>query len=234
MTVKDWVIAIQRRSGLLKTFELNGIKINIEHLSKTLKYYITKGGYEEEERRLCVKYFTKEDRVMEFGSSIGYLSLYCKKIIGIQQILCVEPNPAALRELKRNFELNGEALNVLPVCLAARDADITFHANDDLWESSFLPKGESKQINSISVRGARLQSILNETGFNPTAMILDIEGGESVVDFKEVSKSVNKIVMELHPAQIGVPDTYRVLNDLMNLGFQVQQKMGNCYALLRQ
>jgi FkbM family methyltransferase len=215
-----------------KTYTLHGVRLDLSNLSNKLVDSIVQGRYEEEERKLCSRFISNEDEVIEFGSSIGYLSIYCVKSIGVNRMLCVEPNPQAIKELESNFAQNGLKPEILQRCLTAQDGEIDFYPNVDLWESTVIKNGRSS-LKPIKVRSSKLISVFNAADFVPTAIILDIEGAESEIDFSHLNPRIRKIVLEIHPGLIGLPAAFDVLNNLMNTGFRVNDKIGNCYALTR-
>lgn len=216
-----------------KTFRLNGITLRLANLSRTLRYYIISGRYENEEQRLCSKYLTPQDSVIEVGSSIGFISLYCKKHLHVKNILSVEPNPAAFEELKYNFSINNEVPLLLEACLTASDGECVIYHNDDLWETTLLKAKQSTNHKQVKVRGISLSTLCKEASFIPTTVILDIEGAEEQIDFTQLPESVKKIIIEIHPGLTGYPNSFFVLNRLMNLGFGVVARISNCYALIR-
>ena len=64
-------------------------------------------------------------------------------------------------------------------------------------------------------------------------LIIDIEGAEQFVDFRQVPASVKKIIIELHPCFIGFPATYKIIGELLNMGFRVEEETGGTYLFLR-
>jgi FkbM family methyltransferase len=211
-----------------KTHTLYTVSLALNTLSKRLRYHILNNEYEYEEMSLCKKYLDSKDSLIEVGASIGFISLFCKKYLKIENVLLVEPNPVAISELVNNYALNNETPSLIEACLTNVDGTCHIHQSSDLWESSLLKEG-----NKLAVRGISLTTLLNESPFSPTAIIMDIEGAEESIDFTLLPKSVRKLIIEIHPGLVGYPKSFFVLNQLMNVGFNVQARMSNCYALTR-
>ena len=63
--------------------------------------------YEMEELGLIAKRFPPGGVFLDIGANIGNHSLYACKFLDAALLIAVEPNPAALTILEKNFALNG-------------------------------------------------------------------------------------------------------------------------------
>ena len=91
---------------------------------------------------------------------------------------------------------------------------------------------------AILVEDGRISDVFSERRFeqkrfDADAVIIDVEGAEQFVDFRQMPGSVNKIIIELHPNCIGHAKTYQIVADLVNLGFRVEREEGGTFLFLR-
>ena len=84
---------------------IHGVTLDISMLSPMMKNNILQGRYEFQERRLASQCLTSEDIVLELGGAIGFIGLFCRKVIGVRHHLTVEANPKTIELLKRNYRI---------------------------------------------------------------------------------------------------------------------------------
>jgi hypothetical protein len=94
--------------------------VNSENYSR-MNWSTTLKHVEVQERLLAQRHLTRDDVVLELGGAIGFIGLFCRKVIGVRHHLSVEANPGTLEELKRNYALNGLKPNVIQATAAAQD-----------------------------------------------------------------------------------------------------------------
>lgn len=196
---------------------LGGVRLSLKGMSPMMKNIILTGRYEREERRLCDRSLEREDVVLQLGSAIGFLGLYCLKTIGVKRVYEVEANPDTLEKLKVNYRKNGEVARVLHAAVAPENGNLELNVGGEFWENSLVSSGSE----SISVPARTLSSILNEFGGpSISAVICDIEGAEEMLDFGELPDSVRTIIIELHPEIIGERPVSRIEAAFVALGFR--------------
>ncbi len=215
----------------VKSVSLEGVSLDVSALSSVMKNNLLLGRYEVQERMLAQQYLTREDSVLEIGGAIGFIGLFCQKRLGIKQYTTVEANPGTVGLLKRNYELNGVKPVVWNVALAAGDGDVTLNIGSEFWENSLVAGAGGGR--TVTVPGASLAGLISRLDYAPTALIIDIEGAEQFIDFRQVPAAVKKIVIELHPAFIGHAKTYQIVADLVNMGFRVERETGGTFLFLR-
>ena len=215
---------------MMRRGKLAGVRLNLEGLSPMMKNIILTGRYESEERRLCDRALVAGDIVLQLGSAIGFIGLYCLKTIGVSQVYEVEANPETLRTLKANYRLNGEVARVLHTAVASEDGELELSVGGEFWENSLVAKGDS----TIRVPAKELQSILKLFGYPEiTALVCDIEGAEALVDFEGLPESVRTIIIEFHPGVVGSETVGRIERDFRELGFQMIEEAGDVSLYLR-
>lgn len=208
---------------------LAGVKLDLRGLSSMMKNVILTGRYESEERSLCSKVLGPEDVVLELGSAIGFVGLFCRKALRVKHVTGVEANPATLAMLRRNYARNRMVPNVIEAAAAAEDGVLELDVSGEFWENSI--EGDSNK--TVTVPALSLPSIFAKLEESPTALICDIEGAEKYLDFKSLPESVKTIVIELHPAIIGEEEVAGILNGLKEMGFVLAETQGGTALLQR-
>jgi FkbM family methyltransferase len=212
----------------LSEIEYHGVRIKLDSLPHGMQQVILNGGYEIYEIKILPSFISKNDSVLEIGGAIGFLGLFCKKVTGVTNLVSVEPNPQTLRYLRENYQLNGCIPNIIEAALTPKNDVIDFHISDMFWEDSLLEKNESKK--TIKVQGLTFLEILKRCEFDPNVLIIDIEGAETYIDFKQIPDSVNKILIEIHPDIIGRRAAYKVIENLVANGFEIEDSFETAWA----
>lgn len=215
----------------VQSVTLAGVRLDVSTLSPWMKNNLLLGRYEVQERLLAERFLTPEDAVLEIGGAIGFIGLYCQTRLGITRYTTVEANPTTVELLKRNYALNQRTPVVWNLALAGEDGEVTLNIGNEFWENSLVAGGNSGR--SVCVPAASLGSLVRRLAYAPTALIIDIEGAEQFVDFRQVPPSVQKLIIELHPGVIGHAKTYRIVSDLVTLGFRVEREEGGTFLFLR-
>ncbi len=215
----------------VRTITLEGVQLDVSSLSARMKNNLLLGRYEVQERMLAEQFLTKDDAVLEIGGAIGFIGLFCQTRLGITRYTTVEANPETVAVLKRNYALNGRTPTVWNLALWGGEGEVTLNIGGDFWENSLV--SDAKGGRSVKVPATNLGRLVARLDYEPTALIMDIEGAEEFVDFQEVPASVKKIIIELHPGFIGHARTYRIVADLVNLGFRVEREEAGTFLFLR-
>lgn len=143
--------------------------------------YLLRGAFYEAGILDCHRsLIPKQGRVVDGGANIGNHSVFYAKVCGAERVLAVEPNPRALRLLRRNIALNGlsETVEVAPVGLGAGegwgrlDQHEALHHN--LGGVSIQPLSHMPPTNGVKIVAG--DTLLGDGGVD--FIKLDIEGGE--------------------------------------------------------
>lgn len=210
---------------------LHGIELDISGLSPIMKNHILQDRYEFQERRLAQRCLTRKDVVLELGGAIGFIGLFCRKVIGVRHHVTVEPNPNTQAILKRNYALNHLEPKLIEAAASAEDGEISLDIGGEFWENSIITAGQGKK--QITVPSLSLPSIIRRMPAPPTALICDIEGAEIFLDLTQLPTSVTRIIMELHPGIIGEEATKRVVTQIHALGFHTRVVEENTWLFIR-
>jgi FkbM family methyltransferase len=205
-----------------------GVRLSLRGASARVRYRLGR-DYELDDTQLCKALLRPGDRVLEVGSAVGFLALYCTKVLGIRDYATVEANPALAPIMAENFRLNGVAL---PVCINAAigaTSGITrFNVNRDYVSSSLAGQGGT----AIEVVQRTIPDILDALPFQPNVLIMDIEGAEVDLPLAHLCR-FEKISAEFHGRWVGQERVDRLLEGLQQAGFRIVAREGWSLALTR-
>jgi FkbM family methyltransferase len=214
-------------------FEYHGVRIDLSILPAGMRSVILSGNYELPEIQLVTGFIEPKDRILEIGSALGFVGLHCKVVVGVSEVICVEPNPKTLVYLERNYELNGMMPTVVSAALSSSNGPLKFYVSDMFWCDSSNKREDVSNPREISVDGLTFEAIVKKTRSDFNTLIIDIEGGEQYLPLDEIPTSVDKILIELHPEVIGNRPSYLILETLIRSGFHVHGRAHNTWALKR-
>ncbi len=215
----------------LHTAEIESVRLDVSGLSSLMKNRIRTGRYEVQERLLAQRVLTPSEVVLELGGAIGFIGLYCRKVIGVKQHVSVEANPSTLEILKRNYALNGLQPHVIHAAAAAEDGTLELDVGGEFWEDNLPTAADG--TNTVLVPALSLKRLVELMSESPTALICDIDGAEQDLNFAQLPASVSKVIVELHPEVTGEAVVERILQDFGNLGFARAGREGDTWLLLR-
>lgn len=174
-------------------------------------------GYEVPERDLVERYLRPDDRVLELGTGMGLIATLCARRVGSERVLSFEANPALIPVARETFRLNRVAPRLEHAALGPRAGEIEFFIEPDFWASSTHRSGAGAQRVRVPMRP--LAEVVAE--FQPTFLIVDIEGGEAeLFESQDLGPSVRRLMLELHPQVIGAEATELLLARLAAAGFK--------------
>lgn len=154
---------------------INGVKLKtVKIQSSRILHHIFDGSYESAEAQSIRRLVNLNDRVLELGSGLGYVTCLAARQAKHGSILSVEANPSMTSIARKNVELNRiKNVEVRNGVLGKQQGTTSFYVSQHFWESSLSRKDgwSEKRVPVLSSAG-----ILRE--FKPTVLIMDIEGGE--------------------------------------------------------
>ncbi|WP_319781516.1 FkbM family methyltransferase [Oceanisphaera sp. IT1-181] len=199
--------------------ECNGIKLAFgENLPLPLLKALANGSYEQHEAKLLMQFIGPEDRVLELGAGIGYMGslamTYCKPLT----YTAYEANPALLPLIMSNMERNRVQFEARNTLLADTKASRDFYVTPAFWASSLL-EPDSEPYQKVTVAAVDKNVVMDE--LKPTALVVDIEGGEAEFFAGLDLTTVNKIIIEIHPAVLDDATLSTLYASLLNKGFKL-------------
>lgn len=195
-------------------------------------FHVLSQDYEGTEVALASEWITGDDKVLELGSAVGFVALYCIKTLGVRDYAMVEANPGLVRVAARNIALN-EVQPPPPLIHAAvtgENGSADFHVTPDFWSSSTIRR--TPQVDTISVPAMTIPTIMAQLPFTPDTLIVDIEGGEAAIP-PEHFAPFRKVIIETHARVVGKAAIEALLGGLARLGFERRAQRGLSYVLTR-
>jgi len=218
--MKKWLMYQLRKLARPKIVQCDGVKLFIGELSRTsYARSLYRGSHECEERDLIRKHLTPDDRVLEFGSGIGLVSVICCQIVGAENVVTYEANPAMELMLRKTFALNNVAPDLRMKMIAVERGNGSFFVTDRFVVSSQI--NHQKDARELRIPSDSFQDVLAEV--KPTFLIMDIEGAEVDLADESIELScVNKLCVEVHPTIVGDERTSQFIQSLLARGFQLE------------
>jgi FkbM family methyltransferase len=157
--------------------------------------------------------------IVDLGANAGFSLTYFAWNFPRAHFVVFEPNPALLRALYRNVQLNGleSRVTIHPTAACASHGDIEL--SDEESESSVLPRPGARRI---TVCGEDLFEAL--AGVRVDLLKMDIEGAEHrlLSDARFAALKPRSIVMEWHSTDEHPEGQRRCVESLESLGYTVK------------
>ena len=188
---------------------------------------VVNGAYEVAEISLVNRLIKVGDRVMEFGSGMGIVTMHAAAIAGAENVRGFEANPRLVGLAIANGRRNGFDLDIRNRLVvgeedvASGSAERRFFVDQNFLASSVF-KGTGQQ-SEIAVASASAADEI--AGFAATFIVADIEGGEIGLFGGSSIDYIRAIVVELHPAIIGVRACIGLLEQLSRRGFNIDLQL---------
>lgn len=189
---------------------------------------LLEGNYEATERGAAVKDVQPNDRILELGAGLGLVALTVQRACPGVTMQIVEANPELAPVLRSNLALNKCQAEVIEGIAALKDGEGEFHLAADFYASSTqLIDGETKTIRRRSLNTNRL---IQE--FDPTVLIMDIEGGEITLLPHLDLTGIRRLIIEFHPRLCPPEEISSVIAHLVSSGFAVDLAQGSKQVLV--
>jgi FkbM family methyltransferase len=218
-----------RRLFNVTTVRLDGVIISTHpsDISRRVRNEVFKGTYEQPESILVREFLSPGDRVLEIGGGVGFISLLCSRICGPENVLTYEANAAMHSPIKINYGLNGMTPQVRFKAITVAEREVTFYINDNIISSSLHHRDHT---HPHKVPADPLDEVIAE--WKPTAIVMDIEGGETTILPSSQLNGVKKIILELHPHIVGEAETAAMKAHLEKLGFREERAVykSSCFV----
>ena len=211
--------------------EIDGIKLDLSALSPKVRNRILM-GYEEAEKTLCRQLLRKNDVVLELGGGIGFIGLFCQKRLGIKSYVTVEANPHTITLLKQNYRLNGLTPRVLNYALSDTCGPVQLNISGDFWEHNLDEQANTETL--LTVPGITFTDLLKNLPIQPNTLIIDVEGAERFIDFREIPEEIKKIIVEIHPVIVGPSVVQEVISALHDARLHVTCEKGGSLAFTKE
>ena len=200
---------------------VDGIRVQLDNPAITMEQKVAFpiGEYEQAERYL-LRHLPVDLPLIDLGASIGVIScLANRRLTDPRSHVAVEANPRLISSLEENRDLNNCKFKVLHAALAYGSETVDFHLHTAFTSGSVNGDGQT-----VTVPARTLRSIVEEEGMGRFCLICDIEGGERELIDREgdlLAGQAAAILIEMHPAILGVPEVARLEQRILDLGFHL-------------
>ncbi len=182
---------------------------------------INAARYEELEIQGALHVVGPQDRVLEVGAGLGIVGAVIATTAGAQQVLSFEANPElipviralhAMNDLADRVELRNQVLFAGP----DRPPTMRFHLRNSFLGSSLLNEaGRPSRV--VEVETADAAEVIAR--FQPTVLVMDIEGGELALLEAMDLTPFRAVVIEFHPDVYEIAGMRRCKTILREAGF---------------
>jgi len=204
-------------------FRLSGLPIPAKK-----KRHLRRGDYELPERILISKFIVPGMRVIELGASLGIISTFIARKIGKSgELLSVEADKSLLPFWENNLRSNGfggKCVNALvcPTWLGEVPAHLSstrFQPCDDKLSG----RAKTSTDGGVQVPWKTAGALCEENAFEPTALVVDIEGTETVWTEGDPGfpDSIRLIIAEFHPQYTGPDLAAQSAQAIIDRGFRL-------------
>lgn len=178
------------------------------------------GEYESDVVTVVKAALKKGMTAIDIGANVGFFSLLFSTIVGSGgKVLAFEPQPAAIKRLARNIELNPRlAIEVHNLAAADADGEISFYCGpvNHSGVASIRPRKDDQD--AIIVRSARADDII-ASALSVDLIKIDVEGAET-----RVIAGLENTIKRSHPHIIvEVSDLY--LREMGSSGQELVEKL---------
>jgi len=199
----------------LAIHEQISLPLTNQYLSGKVKKEIYIGPYEKHEISILKRTLSHEDKVMEIGSGIGYVSTWCAKTLGLRRVVTYEANPNLIEIIKDTHRINAVDVELLNCILGKGHGTQSFYMENNFVSSSTIQR--TSDAIKVQVRTCDLNAEVRR--IKPTFLICDIEGGEYHIFESIQFETIRKICLEIHPHVIGNKKTTEVFRNIVHEGF---------------
>lgn len=227
---QQWLAGLSEESRLRHPFY--PLVLPVDHsFSPRMAYYFHLGDYEQADLRLLDEMLMPADRVMECGAGAGVTGSFAA-MRSAHPVVVVEPNQAMYATIRRTFAANDQQLILVEAAVVADshgEGQIELGIYDEYWWSSALTPAAADRRVHVATR--TLSSLLVE--YQPTVLVLDIEGGECGLFPAVIPSCLRMIMVEIHTPDIGEAATVELVNSVQQQGFRLARLLANTWVFTR-
>lgn len=208
-------------------------------IRKKHRRLIKSGRYEQYEWHAMRALAGKGDRVLELGSGAGYLSTALAKHTQVDRIDTFEANPRIIPFIEKTHVLNSVEDRVTvnnALVTPEGGAQVPFYVRGDFLASSLQDNMGERHggiIETCKVKQRKFSAVVSK--LKPTLLLCDIEGGElDLLPNVDVS-GFRGLVVELHPASIGLDGVKRIFDAMseQNFVYDATYSVGQVVVFMR-
>lgn len=224
------VYSIVVKEGEVKVTIPLGLKLFVSSKDCGLGMFLrTKGEFEPVQTKLFLESLKSGDTVFDIGANVGYYTVLASKKVGNKgKVYAFEPDPANLRLLRKNIELN-KCSNVQVVESAVDERNDTAVLTLDEANPGENSLSRQKAGREILVKTITLDTFIRkEKIIKVDAIKVDIEGAEigALMGGRKFFRQAKKVQLFIECNQNTLIQFNKTSDDLINmlknLGFRLQ------------
>ncbi len=179
---------------------------------------IYRDDYERQELQVLRQTLRPDDRYLEAGAAIGVVATAACQIVGDQNVIAYEANPALLPVARETTARNGYQPEIINGILGDQTGgDVDFYVNEIFLSSSLTAQPNTHRI---SVPARAFTDELDR--FRPTYLMLDIEGAEVALLTPPLPDYIQRVCVEVHPAAVGMEIVNELVVRMINQGLLLE------------
>lgn len=186
-----------------------------QDIPKHVSQMLVRGDYEYPERRAVARLLRKGDRVLEVGSCVGLVAMTAAKVVGAENVLTFEPNPAAAKVARENFALNKLPVELVNAAVGDRDGTLDLRVAEGSWLGASARRQFEGRIVATPMRS--IEGVIGS--FKPSVLVIDVEGMEEELLTACPLDDVRALIVEVHPDVIGADAIAHLGGHLSGRGF---------------
>jgi len=162
-------------------FDVHGIKLRVpgKAMNAELRKALESENYEWNERLAITRHVTPEDRVLDIGAGVGFISSIAAQVVGGDRVVAVEASPVLQEVLRSNLDENGARATRLVHAAVVPDTheegSVTFAVTGAFWASALAGHAPG-HATEVTVPAVQLSTLLEE--HQPSIVVMDVEGAE--------------------------------------------------------
>lgn len=192
---QDALMRRLRRSGhRYREVTIRSITVYVDVTDPSGRYpYFYSQPYEKAVTDAIITALKPGDVFLDVGANIGYFSTLAARLVGTSgRVIAFEPHEGARAELRANVERNDVSgtVEIVPIALAEREADVTLYTTDEFTSYSTLEPDVSPMRNVTAFHPATVVHATTmdrwlagrpELATRVRCIKIDVEGAESRV-----------------------------------------------------
>lgn len=195
------------------------------HLDQRKLRSMRDGFYERQEVLNAFAHFRPEDRLLELGAGSGVVGGAVALTCGLEALLSFEANPDLIPMATALYARNGlqdraEVRHAIVLAGEEGPKEMTFGVAKDFLGSKIVAEGEAAEPGMRLERVPTVRFSEVAAAFRPTALMMDIEGGELPFLEQADLSPFRVIVLELHRHVYGREGMKRCRAALTAAGFR--------------
>ena len=203
---------------------VRGVRLELgPQVTPELRRVIYRERYERREAICLERILRPSDRFVEIGAGMGFLSALAALRIGSERVATYEADPRMLPLIRRTWELNGVAPELVHGVLGEGDGVVAFHVEKSFVSSSV----HRRSTTAVAVEVPQLDAAREMARHRPTVVAMDVEGAERELVSSVSWEGVDRLVIDLHPGVIGRDGVAEVLDVLACVGFVANRRLSS-------